>query len=65
MYIRLWEPPKQKRRLRIQSRTRFILFVVIVLAILAFIIHKTYQPTKEIILDRYLAVKANLDYWLK
>jgi len=64
MYIRLWEPSKQ-RRLRVKNRARFIVFLLIVLTILVFIIHHLHQPAKEIILDRYLAVKANLDYWLK
>ena len=62
--IRLWEPSKQ-RRLRVKNRTRFIVFLLIVLTILAFIIHHLHQPAKEIILDRYLAVKESLDYWLK
>ena len=62
--IRLWEPSKQ-RRLRVKNKIRFTIFLVIVLTILAFIIHHLHQPTKEIIFDRYLAVKANLDYWLK
>ena len=63
MYIQLWEPSKQ-RRLRVKNKIRFTIFLVIVLTILVFIIHHL-QPAKEIILDRYLAVKANLDYWLK
>lgn len=63
--IRLWEPPKQRRRLRVKNKIRFTIFLLIVLTILVFIIHQLHQPAKEIILDRYLAVKESLDYWLK
>jgi len=62
--IRLWEPPKQ-RRLRIKNKIRFAMFLLIVLVLLAIIIHQIYQPAKEVVLDRWMALKANLDYWLK
>ena len=62
--IRLWEPSKQ-RRLRIKNKIRFAMFLLIVLVLLAIIIHQTYQPAKEVVLDRWMALKANLDYWLK
>ncbi|MCM8900571.1 hypothetical protein KVG29_04925 [Caldicoprobacter algeriensis] len=58
------EPPKQ-RRLRVKNKVRFVVFLLIVLAILVVIIHHIYQPAKEIMLDRWMALKTNLDYWLK
>jgi len=64
MYIQLWEPPKQ-RRLRVKNKIRFAIFLLIALVIIAVIIHQIYQPTKEVVLDRWMALKANLDYWLK
>ncbi len=62
MYIRLWEPPKQKRRLRIQSRTRFIVFIFIVLTLLYLLIP---DWIKDVFAERFEVTKQQLTYWLK
>lgn len=64
MHVQLWEPPKQ-RRLRIKNKIRFAIFVFIVLTLLAVLIHRFSQPAKQILLDRFMALKMNLDYWFK
>lgn len=60
MYTQLWEPPK--RRLRIQSRTRFIVFLIIVLALLYLIIP---DWIKDMFAERFEVTKQHLAYWLK
>lgn len=66
MYIRLWEPPKQ-RRLRIQNRTRFIVCVLVVLsAIVALFIPRqgsgqvSYKPYKVGYGDTYWHIAREL-----
>jgi len=63
--IRLWEPPK--RRLRIQSRTRFVVFVlVVVLTVLAILIPKketsqvSYKPYRVAYGDTYWGIAKQL-----
>jgi nucleoid-associated protein YgaU len=63
--IRLWEPPK--RRLRIQSRTRFVVFVlVVVLTVLAILIPKketsqvSYKPYRVAYGDTYWQIAKQL-----
>lgn len=63
--IRLWEPPK--RRLRIQSRTRFVVFVlVVVLTVLAILIPQkgtsqvSYKPYRVAYGDTYWQIAKQL-----
>lgn len=65
MRIQLWEPPK--RRLRIQSRTRFMAFILVVLfSILAFCIPKrgtsqvSYKPYRVTYGDTYWGIARQL-----
>lgn len=65
MRIALQEPPKQKRRLRVKNKKRFAIFLLVLLVLFILLIQRIYQPAKEILLDRFMALRANLDYWLK
>lgn len=64
MQIELWEPAKQ-RRLRVKNKVRFIIFMLIVLALFALFIYHTRHIWVSVWIDRVNALQANLNYWLK